>query len=127
MQISHPGYKYYSSKPLVKVPFLQKCFHFFVVTFNPTTSLYSYKRMKALNHQPLLIPHFFFSSLYSMTHCYSFFLQTLNFLALLFLAMPCSMQDLISPTRDQTSAPLHWESGVLITGLPKKWPLCPTE
>ena len=38
----------------------------------------------------------------------------------LYLAAPGSMQDLYSPTRDWTHNPLHWERGILTTGLPGK-------
>ena len=36
------------------------------------------------------------------------------------LAMPHSMGDLSSPTRDQTLCPLQWKRGVLTTGPPGK-------
>ena len=38
-----------------------------------------------------------------------------------FLASPCSMWDLSYPPRDRTRAPLHWQPGVLTTGLPGKF------
>ena len=41
-----------------------------------------------------------------------------------FLATPGSVRDLYSPTRNWTCDPLHWEHGILTTGLPGKsqWP-----
>ena len=38
---------------------------------------------------------------------------------LFFLAAPCSLWDLSSPTRDRTRVPLPWKHGVLTTGLPE--------
>ena len=75
------------------------------------------------------IPHFFRKLTlwnFSMFTCLSFyFVLLLLLLFFLILAMPRSMQDLSSPTRDWTHAlPLHWQRSVLTTGPPGKSLTC---
>ena len=42
-----------------------------------------------------------------------------------FLAIPPGIQDLSSPPRDGTQAPLHWKCGVLTTGMLQNSPCSP--
>ena len=44
-----------------------------------------------------------------------------NICFLFFLALPCSMWDLSSQTRNRTDAPLHWKHRSSATGLPEKF------
>ena len=61
----------------------------------------------------------FFLILYFFKVCLKFCL--LIYLYFYFLARPHNIWGLISLTRDWTSAPLHWQHGVLTTGLPGKF------
>ena len=66
--------------------------------------------------RPLLLPSVFLS----IRAFYHSLIITFFFF---FLAMPCSMWDLSSPTRNQTCAPciLPWKYGVSATGSPRKY------